>query len=88
MISIQDLGLSIMSDAPKSFYIVGGQEYGIKDKYIDHLTKFYGKKEEYPSVEDLVNFLSIKHLIPLEPTLYVIRYDESFVSSVSTVLSL
>lgn len=75
-----------MSDTPKSLYIVGGQEYGIKDKYIDHLTKFYGKKEEYPSIESVVNFLSVKHIIPVDPALYVVRYDESFVSSVSSAL--
>lgn len=72
-----------MSDTPKSLYIVGGQEYGIKDKYIDHLTRFYGKKEEYPSVEAIINFLSVKHIVPVEPALYVVRYDESFVSAAS-----
>lgn len=87
MISIQDLGLSIMSDTPSSLYIVGGQEYGIKDSYIDRLTKFYGKKEEYPSVKSLIDFLSVKHLIPLEPSLYVVRYDETFVSSINTELA-
>lgn len=87
MISIQDLGLSIMSETPKSLYIVGGQEYGIKDKYIDHLTRFYGKKEEYPSVEQVVDFLSVKHIVPIEPSLYVVRYDEGFVSSISPALT-
>lgn len=75
-----------MSDSPKSLYIVGGQEYGIKDKYIDHLTQFYGKKEEYPSIESIINFLNVKHLIPIEPALYVVRYDDAFVSSVSVNL--
>ena len=87
MISIQDLGLSIMSDSPKSLYIVGGQEYGIKDKYIDRLTKFYGKKEEYPSVEAIIKFLSVKHIVPVEPSLYVVRYDESFVSSAASMVA-
>jgi len=87
MISIQDLGLSIMSDSPKSLYVVGGLEYGIKDKYIDILTKFYGKKEEYPSVEAVINLLSVKHIVPLEPSLYVIRYDESFVSHIDATLA-
>lgn len=75
-----------MSDSPKQLYIVGGSEYGIKDKYIDTLTKFYSRKEEYPSVSDLVDFLSTKHLIPITPCLYVIRYDEKFVSSVSPAI--
>ena len=86
MISIQDLGLSIMSDTPKSLYIVGGQEYGIKDKYIDRLTKFYGRREEYPSVEAIIDFASVKHLVPVQPALYVVRYDESFVTSISVAL--
>lgn len=86
MISIQELGLSIMSDSPRSFYIVGGSEYGIKDKYIATLTKHYGRKEEYPSVLDVVDFLSVRHLIPVPPTLYVVRYDEGFVSSISNSL--
>lgn len=76
-----------MSDSPKSLYIVGGQEYGVKDKYIDRLTKLYGHKEEYPTVEGLINFLSVKHLVPLEPTLYIVRYDEAFVSSASVALA-
>lgn len=88
MISIQDLGLSIMSDSPKQMYIVGGNEYGIKDKYIQTLTEHYqGHKEEYRSVSDIVNFLSVKHLIPVPPTLYIIRYDEAFVSALDAKLA-
>lgn len=86
MITIQELGLSVMSDSPKPFYIVGGSEYGIKDKYIDTLAKHYGKKEEYPSVTACVDFLSVKHIIPVPPALYVIRYDESFVSGINPAL--
>ena len=76
-----------MSDSPKHMYVIGGSEYGIKDKYIDTLTKFYGKKEEYPSVSAVVDFLSVKHLIPIPPALYVVRYDESFVSAASVALA-
>lgn len=83
MLSIQELGLSIMSDNPNKLYILGGPEYGIKDKYIEMLTKHYGRKEEYPSVNSLVDFLSIKHIIPLPPALYVVRYDSAFVSNIS-----
>lgn len=86
MISIQELGLSIMSDSPMHFYVLGGSEYGIKDRYLDTLTKFYGRKEEYPSVSAIVDFLSVKHLIPVPPAVYVVRYDESFVSSISAAL--
>lgn len=87
MISIQDLGLSIMSDSPRSLYIVGGTEYGIKDKYIDILTKFYGRKEEFPSVEAVISTFSVKHLVPIPPSLYVVRYDETFVSHLDAALA-
>ena len=76
-----------MSHSPKPFYAVGGSEYGIKDKYIDTLTQHYGKKEEYPSVSDCIDFLSVKHLIKVHPALYVIRYDENFVSSIDVETS-
>ena len=84
MISIQELGLSILSDHPSSLYILGGDEYGIKDKYIDKLTEFYkGSKYEYPSVNDVISTMSVKHIIPLKPSLYVVRYDEAFVSAIN-----
>lgn len=82
MISIQDLGLSILSDSPKQLYILGGTEYGVKEKYIDKLTSLYGEKIEYPAVMDVIDMMSKKHLIPLKPALYVVRYDESFVSQI------
>lgn len=76
-----------MSDSPKQLYIVGGSEYGVKDKYIATLTQFYGKKEEYPTVASLIDFLSVKHLVPVAPSLYVVRYDETFVASASAALA-
>ena len=79
MLSIQDLGLSILGDTPKNFYIFGGTEYGIKEKYIEILTEKIGKKIEYDTVTDVVNFMSKLHLIPLEPQVYVVRYDKSFI---------
>lgn len=72
-----------MGDSPLPFYAIGGSEYGIKERYIDTLTNFYGKKEEYPSVSDLIDFLTVKHLIAVPPALYVVRYDEAFVSTLS-----
>ena len=44
MLSIQDLGLSILGDSPKNFYILGGIEYGIKDKYIEILESKIGPR--------------------------------------------
>lgn len=81
MLSIQDLGLSILGDNPKSFYILGGAEYGIKDKYIEILSSKIGAKIEYDNVMDVVALMSKNHIIPLEPHVYVVRYDRGFLSS-------
>ena len=37
MLTIQEVGLSIMGDAPKNLYFLGGSEYGVKSKYIEFL---------------------------------------------------
>ena len=87
MLSIQDVGLSIFSDTPKNFYILGGTEYGIKDKYIEILSSKIGGKIEYPSVMDVVNLMSKFHIIPLDPQVYVVRYDKSFVSGANKDLA-
>ena len=87
MVSIQELGLSILSDNPAKLYIIGGTEYGVKDKYISRLKEFYGKSTEYGDVASLVSLFSKKHLLPLAPQLYIVRYDETFVSSIDAVLA-
>lgn len=76
-----------MSDSPNKLYIIGGSEYGVKDRYIDTLTKHYGNKEEYPSMSALVDFLSVKHLIPVPPAVYIVRYDEGLVSSITPAMA-
>lgn len=81
MLSIQDLGLSVFSDTPKNFYVLGGAEYGIKDKYIEILVSKIGQKIEYDTVADVMNFMSKHHIISPSPSVYVVRYDKSFVSS-------
>lgn len=83
MISIQELGIQILNHDPQKFYIFGGCEYGIKTRYIDELIKYYGEKEEHTSVSDLINLMNTKHLIPLAPKVYVVRYDEVFYSQIS-----
>ena len=87
MISIQDLGLSILSDTPKHLYIIGGSEYGVKDKYIEKLTTLYGASSEYPDMDSIISLFSVRHLVPLKPQLYVVRYDEQFVSSINATLA-
>lgn len=87
MITIQDVGMQILSDNPGKFYVFGGSEYGIKEKYISILKDKYGKQVEAASVKDVIDMLSKKHIIPLEPAVYVIRYDEGFVSELSELLA-
>lgn len=80
MLSIQDVGLSILGDSPKNFYILGGAEYGIKDRYIEILTTKIGATIEYDTVMDVVSLMSKNHIIPLQPQVYVVRYDKAFIS--------
>lgn len=80
MLSIQDIGLSILGDNPKKFYVLGGSEYGIKDKYLEILSSKIGPKIEYQNVMDVVNLMSKNHIIPLKPQVYVVRYDKAFLS--------
>lgn len=83
MLSIQELGLSIMSDSPKNLYILGGSEFGIKEKYIDILTNKIGSKIEHSSAVDLIASMDRKQLIPIPPSVYVVRYDKTFLSKLS-----
>lgn len=87
MLSIQDVGLSILGDNPKNFYILGGSEYGIKDKYIDILVSKVGPKIEYQSAMDVIGLMSKHHIIPLKPQVYVVRYDKLFLGSATKELA-
>lgn len=83
MLSIQEVGTEILTHNPRKLYIMVGQEYGIKMKYVDILAHYYGRKEECSSMSDVINIMNTKHIIPLDPAVYIIRYDESFVSTLS-----
>lgn len=83
MRTIQEVGTEILNNTPGKFYIFCGSEYGIKCKYLDILKKHYGTMTEYESVESLLNLMSTQRFIPLEPALYVVRYDLDFLSSLS-----
>ena len=86
MLTIQEIGTQILGGHTKPFYIFGGNEYGIKEKYISILRDKYGTQIESASVKDVIDMLSKKHLVPLEPAVYVIRYDESFLTIISDSL--
>lgn len=83
MRNIQDVGSEILNNKPNNIYIFTGNEYGIKYMYIKHLIEYYGGYKEIFSMNEFISFMSTKHIIPLKPTLYILRYDEEFLSSLS-----
>lgn len=83
MISVQDLGIEILSNKFRKFYVFFGAEYGVKKKYLDIMKAYYdGRQKEISSMKDFINMMKVKQLIPLRPTLYVVRYDQEFSKSV------
>lgn len=84
MLSIQEVGQQILSDNPGKFYVFVGPEYGIKCKYIDIIKKHYNNNlKECDHVEEVLNIMKKKQIIPIQPALYVVRYDDQFLSSLS-----
>ena len=83
MRTIQEVGTEILTNSPSSFYVMTGNEYGIKSKYIDILTKFYGRSVTYPNVASVLKLMRVEHLIPLEPCVYIVRHDDEFVSKLA-----
>lgn len=81
--TIQEAGLEILGKSPRSLYIFGGSEYGIKKKYLSSLIEFYRSKKEVDSVEAVLSLMNTKHFIPLKPVLYVVRYDAEFIKELS-----
>lgn len=82
MISIQDLGKEILSNQFRKFYVFLGQEYGVKRKYLDLIASHYeGRQKEIASMKDFIGMMKVKQLIPLKPTLYIVRYDTEFTKS-------
>lgn len=73
-----------MRGTPRSFYVMTGSEYGIKRMYIQYLKDHYnGNYKEADSVESVLTTMSTKHFVPLQPAVYVVRYDESFIASLN-----
>lgn len=83
MLSIQDAGKQVLTGNPGKFYVFAGEEYGVKDKYISALKKHYTECVEADTVESIFKLMTIKHLIPLPPKLYIVRYDEDFIASLT-----
>ena len=83
MRSIQEVGLEILNNNPAPLYFFCGTEIGIKEKYIDIITKHYGDAVEVERLADVLQLMRTKHLIPLKPKLYIVRYDEEFISTLA-----
>lgn len=84
MLSIQEIGKEILTDNPKKFYFLCGPEFGIKTKYIEHLTDYYNNNvAECPTVESVLKLFEKKTLFPTPNSLYIVRYDETFISKLS-----
>lgn len=84
MRTIQEVGMEILNKNPSKFYVFSGSEYGIKNKYLSILSEVYGGSREVSDVESVLSLMSIKHVVPLKPSLYVVRYDNAFISSLSS----
>lgn len=83
MRTIQEVGLEIFNNHPASLYFFVGSEIGIKEKYIEILRGYYGASVRANSLTDLFKMMKTRHLVPLKPKLYVVRYDDEFISTLN-----
>lgn len=83
MRNIQEVGLEILGNNPAKIYVFVGPEYGIKSKYIECLSKYYGSKVEADSLAAVIKTMKTKRILPLSPAVYVVRYDEDFISTLN-----
>lgn len=83
MLTIQEVGTEILGNSPRNLYVFVGPEYGIKKKYISIIKEHYGEMKECSTMSEIIQLMSTKHFVPLKPMLYVVRYDDEFVSSLS-----
>lgn len=83
VLTIQQAGTEILGDNPKNMYFFGGEEYGIKCKYIEHLRDYYNQVQEMPTVSEVLDIFKRKQLFPLPPKLYIVRYDDTFLSDLN-----
>lgn len=83
MLTIQEVGTEIMKGNPRSFYVMTGSEYGIKRMYIKYLQDHYKNYKEADTVESVLQTMTTKHFVPLQPTVYVVRYDDSFIAALN-----
>lgn len=88
MRKLLDVGMEILGKNPSKMYVFLGTEYGIKMKYISIISScFENRCTEYDSFSSLETFLSTKHIVPVKPSLFIVRYDEKFASSLDESVS-
>ena len=83
VLDIQTVGVEILNNTPRKFYIFCGTGYGIKARYISILTQHYGTKIESETVQEVIDFCSTKKLFADNDTLYVVRYDDTFLNALT-----
>ena len=83
MRQIGEVASEILGGNPQKLYILCGDEYGVKQEYIESLKRYYGGCTEYDSMTKLLSFFKTKPLIPPQPTVYVVRYDSEFAKSLN-----
>lgn len=83
MRTIQEVGLEIFNNNPAPLYFFVGSEIGIKEKYIEIIRDYYGESVSANSLTDLFKMMKTRHLVPLKPKLYVVRYDDDFISTLN-----
>lgn len=87
MRQIGEVASEILGGNPQKLYILCGDEYGVKQEYIESLKQYYGGCTEYNSMLKLIDFFKTKQLFQPNPAVYVIRYDDEFVKSLSESLA-
>lgn len=70
------------------FIVLGGTEYGMKELMINNAADSLNWPIlQIPSVNELLSLFSKKHIIPPEVAIYLVRYDEEFISTLDAKLS-
>lgn len=79
-----DVGREILTNNPAKLYVFTGTEYGVKEKYIELIQSYYsGNIKLYDSAQAVFDLFRVKRVIPLQPALYVVRYDTEFLKSLN-----
>lgn len=78
MLTIQQAGMEILGNNPGYLYFFCGTEYGVKNKYIEHLSTLFNHVMEVDSLDELFTSFNKKRLISTSSTLYICRYDFDF----------